>query len=351
MTTIYDAYGEDGDFTYLNGGVGAGIIVTGTGPSFRSAYARCSIQVLNAGSVTTIAAEVAARRIWPSGPRSTFWTGCRLWLDSQAAYQTPVLWGLTDVNGVLRLALVSTNGNNFAAGPYAFYKIDAAGNQTLLLTTSSGFSASPAIPDKFDASVSYSTSGSVRLFINGNLVGSYSGDVTTDGLAALAGTYHGTYGTSGSGTRIAAWSELVVSDTDTRNVSVSTSVATGSGTLDQWTGTASNVNALAVNDAIYDTTTTAGAKQLYTQGTIAVGSDTILATVSSIRATQGTGSLAHVALVQSIAGTQYASASAALPAVFGPVQFIQPTNPATGAAWLASDLNASNYQAGYEALA
>jgi hypothetical protein len=84
-------------------------------------------------------------------------------------------------------------------------------------------------------------------------------------------------------------------------------------------------------------------------GTIGTGNEGILAKVTNLRATKGTGSLANIALAEKIGGTAHVTASIAFPTAFGPAQFIQPINPVTGVAWTFSDLNASGRESGVQA--
>ena len=203
-------------------------------------------------------------------------------------------FGFCDSSGLERIAVIQ----NYNAGlgvlnnQYDVLKVDAAGNTTLLFTTISGFSNGPSVPDKIDFFFDYAVSGTLTMYINGALVGTYSGDITTNSVTQLAGTYQGTASIGGQSY---GYSECILADGDTRDLSVVTCAANGAGSTDQWTGAYTNVNVVTVNDANFDTTSTSGDVQLYTMSGIATGNFDILTLVTNIRATQGAGSLTHIA--------------------------------------------------------
>ena len=341
-TNILDAYGEDGDWQYYNGNVGAGGVVIQTGYGFRSGYARCCV-MFSSGLQTF------GQRLWPGGPVTTAWFSMRMYLSGiniNHNLVNPKFIGFCDASGLERIAVIQSGTNSPLPNQYDVFKVDALGNTTLLFTTISGFSGAPSVPDKVDFFFDYSTTGTLSMYINGAQVGTYSGDITTDGITQLAGTYQGaaSYSAGSYG-----YSECILADGDTRDLSVVTCYASGAGSTDQWTGAYTNVNTITVNDGVFDTTTTSGDVQLYTMTGITTGNFDILTLVTNIRATQGAGLLTHIALAQEISGTQYATSAKNFPTSFGPVQFIQELNPATGQLWTQSDVNAVGFQSGYKA--
>jgi len=349
---IFDVYGEDGDFAYYNASTANGIFIA-TAPNypatFRSAanaaanYARCAIGA--AGGTGYMA------RLWPSGPQQTAWLGCRIFVPwfVNFAYQTVFFFGLTDANGVLRIGFAYNNSGT----TFQVVKISAAGSVTSLGNSISAFSQANSWtsggPDQLSVNFDYASTGFLTVYINGAQVFTYSGDITTDGMTALGGTYHGA-GTVQSNAPI-LYSECVLSDSDTRDMSVFTLVPNAPGTADQWTGQVSNVDEITVNDGIYDTTSTSGAIQRYLMSAIPTGNYEILAKASHIRATQGSGSLTHIALAELLNGTANVTAPVAFPTAFGPVQFLETVNPVTGVAWTQADLTNVAREAGYQATA
>jgi hypothetical protein len=320
MTNILDAYGEDGDFAYMNGNIGGGVsIQTTASQNYRTGYARCAVMF----QYTAFGV-----RLWPCGGLTTAWCSARVTVNPFLDYQPGAnFWGLFDASNVLRIVMPVAASP--AAGPFSIYKVNSTGTQTFLGMTSSGFSQQPIIPDKLDCNFDYSTTGFLRLYINGSMVFNYTGDITTDGQTEIGGTMHGGFGT--------------------RDFSLVTCAPTGPGTTDQWTGMYTNVNNVTVDDANFDTTTTSGDVQLYTMSGITTGNFDILTLVTNIRATQGAGSLSHIALAQEIGGTQYVTAPNTFPSSYGPTQFIQEVNPATGVEWTQSDVNSAGFQSGYKA--
>ena len=132
-------------------------------------------------------------------------------------------------------------------------------------------------------------------------------------------------------------------------MSVSTIAGRAAGTLDQWTGAVTNVNEITVSDANFDTTTTSGAVQRYLMGTMGSSSYVVLAKVTNLRATLGSGSLAHLTLEELLSGASYETGPVQFPTAFGKAQFIQPVNPHTGVAWTIADINDTSRETGYKA--
>jgi len=336
---IYDCYGEDGDFAYINGFVGSGVLIQTSGNYFRSGYARCGV------SFSGTSANCYGQRLWLSGPQTTAWCSFRVWNSNATSSNPYIFLDLVDTSGLPRIRILNTSGNG-VNGPYTVYTVNSSGTINELGTTSGGFTPSPTVPDKLDINFNYSMSGSLTIYINSSQVFSYTGNITTNSISELAGVNHGVL--AGNSSSQTAWSECIVSSTDTRNLSVITCAARSAGTLDQWTGAYANVNEISVNDGTFDTTTTSGNVQRYKMSGI-TGDFNIYGVVTNLRATQGGGSLTHLALTQLIDGTSYIDTVQNFPSSFEQVQFVQMTNPITGVAWTQSDLNSSTYESGYQA--
>jgi hypothetical protein len=329
--TILDAYGEDGDF------VRSAATIVNTSGYFRAGYARCALYC----GVST----ASAYRLWPCGALASGWVTFRLYFTGSGGSGHANAFGLCDVNGITRLQFTAVN-NNSPTNNWNIYKVSSTGSTTLLGTTSGGFTQNGSPPDKLDINWSYGSSGTLKIYINKNLVFNYSGDLTTSGtITGYAGTSHGEIADNG----YVAYSEFCVANSDTRDLDIITQYATGSGSEDDWTGTYTNVSGYAVNDANFDTTATSGNIQLYAQSSAGTSSSLVVGVVTNVRATAGGGSLGNIELVQQIGGTLYSSSEIALPSSFSQVQFIQQTSPASGVAFTQSELNTS-YQLGVKAL-
>jgi hypothetical protein len=252
---------------------------------------------------------------------------------------------MTDASGVLRLYIILNSAGDGPGGPYFVYKVNSTGTTTLLGSTTGGFSYGPSVPDKFDVDFNYSTSGHLNLYVNGTSIFSYTGDVTTDGVTQLGGTYRGTWAPSFGA--IACWSESYV-DAGASTLpflGLKTQYATGAGTLDQWTGSYTNAAQQTVNDANFDASTSAGTTQRYAMSGGVSG--IVLGVFTELRAIQGT--LSNLKVAQLIGGTQYLTAAQTPPTSFSTpgLLYVQPNSPASGAAWTDSELNTS-YEAGYQ---
>jgi hypothetical protein len=341
ISQIYDAYGEDGDIAYMNGSVGSGVLIADSGDFYRTSYARCAIGFQQ---------PAFGIRLWQTGAQTSAWCSYRISAYGNTEFTNTYLWGLLDASNVLRLALVASQYS--IEGPFEIVKLDVSGTATSLGMTTSGFSSGPNSPDKFDVFYNYvadPTEPNLLMYINGSLVFSYTGDITTNSQTELAGTYHAQAGKNNVGqSYYTYWSECVVASGDTRDVNLFTSYATGEGSLDQWTGTYTNVSEIVVNDENFDTTSTSGAVQRYEMLPLSAGNYSIVGVVTNLRATQGGGELTHIALQQKIGSGTYTASAVDFPTSYGAVQFIQMESPATSAAWAQTEL-ATGFESGYEA--
>jgi hypothetical protein len=346
MTAIIDVYGEFDDYVFTGGSIGSGLNIRTDNCYYRNqqnsgfAYTRCAIGFSTGNSDVS----PTGSRMWGTS-MTTGWFGARIAFDHGFGGNTQDFIAFYDTAGIIRLFIIPSGIDNLSS--FDVYKVDASGAQTLLGTTTSGFAYQSSNPDKIDIYFNYNTSGSLQIYSNSAPIFNYSGDITTDGTTHLQGTRFRSWGLNNNQTLYV--SECVLSDSDTRNVSIITNVAAGVGTLDQWTGAYTNVNQVDdSSDNSYDVAGASGETQRYTMGTIPVANYTVLAKVTNLRATQGTGSLTHLALSELINDTSYTTSAKTIPTTFGSVQFIQPVNPATGVAWTEADLNADR-ESGYQA--
>lgn len=330
MTTIYFAGSEDIDFTAI------GTLQTPSSSGYhRSAWVRTGVAVANTGAVDPPANRIQLPAITPVST---------LWLHAWVAEQNPsptnnaqiVRW--LDSAGTCRLAIRSTA----TLGTWGFWTRNAAGTFTQL---GSNFSGAPYVgtPQQIDVAVNYSTTGSVTVYINAVQAFTYSGNITTDSATALA---QAELADAGQGSYSTTWSEVTLSDTDSRAFNVWLMNSSTSGTDTQWTGTASNVNQQTINDANYVASATAGQINDYKTGGIALptGIFTVAAVIQAVRASVGTTGPQHVQSGFNFNGSRYWGSSIAPAATFTnyPNQ-IWLTNPNTGVAWLTTDLTAATF--------
>jgi hypothetical protein len=344
---ILYVFGEDGEYQYLNGGVGNGITVQQSNLPMQNFYnanhARCAVCVgVGASTTTNVYAEYQF-----DAELSRMWFSVSIAVASGTGSFNYNLLNIIDQYGIPRIQVVNTTPNS-PAGPYNVYKSDSFGSMTLLFTTTMGFADSNITPSnvvKFGFTINYSPTGFISLAMNAKAMGGYSGDITTDGVTTLGGLQLGA-GCSGG----AYWSECIVAQGPINNLSLITCAAGGPGTTDQWTGAYTNVNEITYNGNNYDTTETSGNVQLYDMSAPSLGTNIVLAVVTNIivgGAPSGSGitsNLGQLALAQNIDGTQVISD----PGGFGTQSFIQTTNPLTGLSWSQTDLN--SLQSGYQGI-
>jgi hypothetical protein len=330
----WDGCGEDGQFVY---GSGSGLSMQTASNRYRPAYSRYGRGYSGGGYDI---------RIWPQGTLSSGWATARVWCNADSGDGTQKMWGMVDASSNLRLYIILNSAGDGPGGPFYVYKVNSVGATTLLGTTTGGFNYGPSVPDKFDADFNYSTSGHLNLYVNGTQIFSYSGDITTDGVSALAGTYHGAWAPSFGA--LCSWSEHYT-DAGASTLpflGLKTMNATGAGTLDQWTGAYTNAAQETVNDANFDAAGSAGDAQRYAMSSGVSG--IVLAVFTELRAEQGT--LSNLKVAQLIGGTQYLTAAQTPPGAFSypGVLYVQPNSPASGVAWMPAELNTS-FEAGYQA--
>jgi hypothetical protein len=186
------------------------------------------------------------------------------------------------------------------------------------------------------------------MYVGGAQVFTYSGNLLTDSATALAQLELGD-GTNAYNGNYFDWSEIIVSDSDTRSMSIILLNASPSGTLTQWTGTAANVNTATINDANYIASgTPLQINEYKTAATWPVGAFTVLEVVQNVRASVSTTGPQHVDVGFNFNGTRYWSADWAPPLTsFGnSPQTIWTTNPNTGVAWTQADLQAATFNYG-----
>jgi hypothetical protein len=200
--TILLAGGEDSEFYQVLGGS----IVTTAG-KFRS-NARCAMRV--GGN---------ANAYWQNRPELAFSSG-NFW--HMSVHTVDTVPGVTTTNNqrliawldssfVERLGIYGTGTNS----TYKVVKTNAVGTTTqigsnFLMPVGSSL-------DKIDVHAVISASGSVDVYLNGVAVfNSGTVDTTTDGVTSLANVRHG-QAQNQAANGVSDWSEIVVSDTDTRS--------------------------------------------------------------------------------------------------------------------------------------
>ena len=270
--TILFVGGEDLDFTpigatYNSTGIAISVADGDSNSiNFRPAFACCALNpTVSTGDVEPgdVATIVSFIRTQPFNA-SNLWLTARVTSSSISSFTgtiaNPGMINLRDASGVLRLQLQPVNCA--VSSPWMLQKVSAAGVTTTLATSGTGLSDSPSIPDKIDWQVNYATAGGAALYINGNQVLTYTGDVTTDGATTLATADFG--GLDGP---IWAWSEVIIATTDTRMMALASLPPAAAGATSHWTGSDANLKGIAYSNRSGINTATAGAVQQLTTAT------------------------------------------------------------------------------------
>lgn len=329
MPVIYFAGGEDVDFTVI----GANPTITG---AMRTGWSRCGVQnAANSGVLDPPANRIHFNF---STPLSNFWFHALFNGTSGNNTANGQQW-IRFMDGANSRLMVRGTG---VAGQVKVSKRTAAGVFTDLVTSSGAPLWAASQVHQLDIHVVYGVSGSVDIYFDGNNVGSFVGDTTTDGATTLSG------GEFAEPAFVSyQHSELIVSDSDTRSMGLVTLNSTVAGATQAWTGTATNVNGTTINDANFISAATAALVQEYKPTTLPPGSFDVPAVVMSARAVVGASGPQHVDFITRIATTDFASADFAPGTSFGNIpNYIQAVNPATGVSWVTGDLIAANLQYG-----
>ena len=333
-----------GEFTsVVISGAGTGLVFTPTFqtglPSLsRTAFSRGALSIGDVDVGTTYPlTRYYSSQAWDAAS-SDFWFhaafGSLGAQDANTANQ-PMVW-FADASGTDRLFIRGTG----TAGQFKISKRSAAGVFTDLATgTASAFPPSELgmRPIFLDVHVEYSTTGRVRVYLNGTLVADTgaSVDVTTDAATALARVSVCSLVKQASG-NTHGWSELLVADVDTRGAALWTIAPAASGTTQLWTpNTVGNINETGINDGTWVATPTAGQKSGWTVSTtVPTGSWSVLAIIQDARVSAGlSGPLHFEWYYRSAAGTDYTTGSETPVTAFANFQHVWNTDPATGIAW------------------
>ena len=267
---------------------------------------------------------------------------------------------ICDRGGVVRLAFGFNNTGNFSGGWYSgdpsqwgCHIVNGAGTYTLIngAKPNFGFTPGPATPDALDIQVvnyDQTNNGSIFVYINGALAFGASGvTLFTDANSSLGGLKL-------SGVWVGAdpacinfyYSEVIVSDQDTRGLSLARLTPTADGNTVNWdVGGVSNVNELTLNDLTVNSSGTPGQIQQYTTPALPSGNFGIVGVGYSARAQQGSFSgPGRLQFGARIGGVDYFDTTGtALPVALTRVQQVLYTVPGTGNAFTRADINSAGF--------
>lgn len=227
---IYFMGGEDIDFSPL----GTVSVQTGAG-NFRSDFARCALGVAGGAPLAN------GWRGAFSAPANAFWFGLRAVVSSASLAADPGQpLVVLSTSGSKRLGLSVSSGMTLVLGTW-----DSTGAYTKLIASAAG--AVPSTLFKLDAQVLYATTGQVRVFVNQVEVITYAGDITRSGATNLDSIQLACPSTDAS---VTSFSEIFVTDRDSRTLMLKTHAPVNDAGGNQWTG-----NYQQVADVTADETT------------------------------------------------------------------------------------------------
>ena len=335
MAEFYFVGGEDSSLNKS----GIGSVDTALVAARRTANARCSLRV--GPGCANVDGWVAT---WAT-PRAEIWISARVHRVGIAS-SLGEHWALLDAVGNRRLSVNNVNSSGTIS---RLNKRDSSGTVTLL--TELAFNNYPGTLTKFDLHVIYGGAGvgQIRVFFDGALVYGYSGDLTTNSaITGFSGfKFGGSTNTSGAsdGTY---WSEIIVSDTDTRSLNLVTLAPSANGnafTFDS--GSAASINETTLDDSTLIASATAGQLAQFTVNTAGItNTPAVKAVVVTARAAKGGSGPQNAKMVVRSGGVDSSSATLALPAALGHTQAVFATNPNTGASWTAPEITAAGFNVG-----
>lgn len=354
--TLYFVGGEDFDFASTGT-----VAVDTTSSHRRPSLSRCAVQAADGSSYWETGDVTDDAGVTDAWYHACVWMPSTPVVDVSAFNITHCPIRICDTSGVARLALAFTvnAGANTVPSAWKVYKIDAAGVFTQLgvAVLSGCFAGSPLVPDLLDIQVSsYGAAGTINIYINNSLVFTFTGDLTTDGNTTISGLRMSGIATSTVDDLVKvamSYSEVIISDQDTRFLSLATLTPAADGNADTWTtGGVSNINETVLDDTTTNTSDTAGQIQQYTVTAPPVGSFGVVAVCVAARAQRGfVAGPTKLDLGTRTAGTDSWSADIDLPVSLQRVQSIFNTNPVTGDAFTIEELSDAAFNIGMKSVA
>ena len=359
---ILFAGGEDLDYTTYLGGASSFSWSTSAN-AFRSGYARGATSLFIPGTTP----DTTKYAVISFAASSNFWATFRMNYYAFGNGNTGACRPLKffDSSGVERIRVQLSAAFVGPNDTFVVQKVNAAGTATTLGTTSTGRygsaivtnSGAPilAVPDKMDVFINYGVSGQIQIY-NTTPVGTIlvydSGtvDTTTDGNTTLAQMGLGGVATSVNG-NVVTYSEIIISTTDTRTMSLVTQAATANGNTHNWTaGTAANISAasFATGDASPNYSQTAAQIQQYTiTPAIPTGNFSVVAMVHKARVLAGASPPTKFDFMVRTAATDFSSSDFTPTGMWATYQNIWAVIPNTTAAWATTDFPASSASFNY----
>jgi hypothetical protein len=329
------AGGEDIDFP--NGVAGGGSPTCGTTSTnaFRSEFARQAIYPCDSsfsvtsnpfpgGGVTSVWLSARVNYTTNSGGNEAFIGLSKSGAPNGAS--ATVLVGIGTVAGRISIARCAITNN--ATNGSCLYPASESTPYSIT-STSTAY--------KIDMQITnYGTSTSVNVYVNNSNSPkiTYTGNLVTGTPSA---TNLDQVIITGSSIRV---SEIIVADTDTRNMSLATLAPNAAGDTNQWTGSNTQINKLTINDDNYISNNTSGNNAQFNLSDVSGTTYSVAAVKVVARATKtgsGMGSIAPG--VKTNTTVSVPSPTALTTNVWTPVETIYQNNPVTTSPWTVNEVN------------
>ena len=303
--------GEDIDFP-----IGAALSIQTGAPYFRAGYARLGI-AQGAGPE----AGFSHSKAFPGGAVTSAWLSYRIYPTGNIANYLGMGFGLSGTNKSLLVGASSSSGTK-----YALWKYD--GTTKTQLAAESGNSLA-LIMARIDMQViNYGASATVNVYLNSNLIITFTGDVTVSGMTNFDHVI------IDGNSAFYYFSEVIVADEDLRGwVGLVTLAPNANGTTQAWTNPGfANVNPTTINDANAASAASSGLDVQWKLNALPAGSGGVKAIKVATRAFMSTGT-ANIQNGFNSGGTVAVSAAQAVTTAPATFENIYAVNPVTGVAW------------------
>lgn len=319
------AGGENVDFP-----TGGSVCNITSGSSYRAGYARHSIYACdyNALALTNVFNGGAVTNVWLSARIYGTYSTSDKYIGLAKSGTNASIWIGNDSATGTKLALWKYNGTTWT-------KLATESGATLPYT--GFFKADMQI-------INYGSSATVNIYINGQSspLLTFTGDVTEGGATSLDRAI------LRGGPNWSSVSEIIVADTDTRNLSLVTLAPNAAGDSSQWSGAYTNINSATINDASNITTATTG--QTFQANLLALptGNFEVLGVKLAARSLASGAGIGSVALGVKTNATVSVPAAVNLPVTWGTIETLYLNNPVTVAPWSTTEINALqiNFESG-----
>lgn len=304
------AGGEDFDFP--NGAPPA--VATST-VYRRTGYARVAVGASDAMAKSTP---------FSGGPVTAAWLSARMFWPGAYTNRKTIGVGRSGTNAGLFVG--TTDGLRVA-----LYKYD--GTTWTLLGAEPGLSLLTSL-NRIDVQIlGFGAAATVNVYANGTFAMTFTGNVAAGGITNFDSVY-----LAGGG--LAYFSEIIVSDEDTRLFSLVTLAPNAAGDTNAWTGTYADVSETITNDASFIHSATAGQEADFHLSDLPAGQHAIKGVRLNIRAAESGTGISTIQLGVKTNGSTSCDSARPHTSAWATQELFLPQNPITFAPWQPTEINA-----------